>query len=213
MQPPRSETTKKTRPPPMRRRAGETPRQRPRPPPGSPARQVGSRQRVKGGRTSTRKDEAAAPAGQDSSSDIGHFRAARGRENRLKEGCPGMPMLAGTQNVVHNDSRGAGLPRGTTKPLMGASGFGVKPDVEPLGRVAPDGQSLQRGPGRLLRCQKGTPGEATAIASRLGGPGAADPMGAAPRRPTSSRPPQQRCGRGRFQAARTPRRRTSDLGR
>lgn len=44
--------------------------------------------------------------------------------------------------------------------------------VEPLDRVAPDGQSLQRGPGRLLRCQMGAPGEATAnrfAARRPGG--------------------------------------------
>ncbi|MFD5345646.1 hypothetical protein ACFWJY_18255 [Streptomyces anulatus] len=47
-------------------------------------------------------------AGQDTGSDLGHYRAVPGRENRADERRAGMPMLAAAQNVVHNDSRDAG---------------------------------------------------------------------------------------------------------
>lgn len=42
-------------------------------------------------------------------SDLGHSRAVLWRENRPDEKGAGMPMLAGTRNVVHNDSRDSGL--------------------------------------------------------------------------------------------------------
>lgn len=57
------------------------------------------------------------PAEQEPNGGLGHSKAAPGRKNRPEERYAGRPMLAAGQNVMHNDSRGAGLPRGTTKPL------------------------------------------------------------------------------------------------
>ncbi|MEU3136408.1 hypothetical protein ABZ691_26975 [Streptomyces sp. NPDC006854] len=48
-------------------------------------------------------------AEQDPGSDIGHSRAVLWRENGPDERGAGMPMLAGKQNVVHNNSRDSGL--------------------------------------------------------------------------------------------------------
>lgn len=106
-----------------------------------------------------------------------------------------MPMLAAAQNVVHNDSRDAGPASWHDEAPVWASVSG-RNLVEPLGRVAPDGQSLQRGPGRLLRCQEGTPAEATAITSRLGGPGRQTRAGAAPEGLRHPDPLSRGVGRG-----------------
>lgn len=92
----------------------------------------------------------------------------------------GMPMLARTQNVVHNDSRDAGpaswhdeAPRGLRFPernLMLNRSAGSNRASNPFGKL-----------GKASRCQKGAPAEATAITSRLGGPGRQTRTGAAPR--------------------------------
>ncbi|MDT0551289.1 hypothetical protein, partial [Streptomyces lonegramiae] len=55
----------------------------------------------------------------------------------------GMPKLAAAQNVVHNDSRVGGIASWHDEAPVRASGFGSKPDVEPLDRRQPDGRSLR----------------------------------------------------------------------
>lgn len=90
-----------------------------------------------------------------------------------------MPMLAGTQNVVHNDSRDAGpaswhdeapvVGFGSGENLMLNRSTGANRTGNPFGELC-----------KALRCQKGAPAEATAIASRLGGPGRQTRTGAAP---------------------------------
>lgn len=74
--------------------------------------------------------------------------------------------------------------------------FWGEPDVEPLDRRQPDGQSLRGSSAKLLRCQKGAPAEATAIASRLGGPGRQTHMGAAPEGLRHLNPLDRGAGRG-----------------
>lgn len=111
------------------------------------------------------------PTEQEPGGDLRHAGSGPRREIGAGKGCAGMPKLAAARNVVHNGSRvqGARLVARRSPERASVSGRNL---VEPLGRVAPDGQSLRRGPGRLLRCQVGAPGEATAnrfAARRPGG--------------------------------------------
>lgn len=111
------------------------------------------------------------PAEQGAVGDLHHAGVELQHGIRLKMGWVGMPKLAAARNVVHNGSRveGARLLARRSPERASVSGRNL---VEPLGRVAPDGQSLRRGPGRLLLCQMGAPGEATAnrfAARRPGG--------------------------------------------
>lgn len=126
------------------------------------------------------RDMPRSPPKGGNSREIGHMAECRALEIRPDLERAGMPKLAAARNVVHNDSRGQGaLPLGTTKPpkglrflarnLMLNRSTGANRTGNPFGELC-----------KALRCQKGAPAEATAIASRLGGPGRQTRTGAAP---------------------------------
>lgn len=136
-----------------------------------------------------------APAEREPGGDLRHAGSGPRREMGAGKGCAGMPKLAVARNVVHNDSRDAGpaswhdeAPKGLRflerNLMLNRSADGNRTG-NPFGE-----------PCKALRCQKGAPAEATAIASRLGGPGRQTHMGAAPEGLRHLNPLDRGAGRG-----------------